>query len=806
MAKALATVEPCTAGAELSHAVGLRSFRTTPLAAAIFAVLNPVTSIAQEQQQDTRLEEVIVTATRRESNLQEVPQSITVFSTEDIQRQAFQNMQDYIKALPSMNLVNVMPGRNSVIMRGVSTGSAEYRTDSQVAVYLDEQPMTSISQQVDVRMIDIARIESLPGPQGTLFGSSSQSGTLRIITNKPDPSGFSAQVEGVLGTTKGGEESYDLNGWLNIPLIEDKLSMRVVGFTASEGGYVDNVLGMDLAGIGDNADVVEDDWNDYETNGGRLQALWTISDKWEVLGSFIAQNSEAKGTWESDPAVGDYKIVRFFDEYREDDWYQTSLTVTGDLGFAELSLTASDFSRDINYEWDNMMYEQWRTAYYGSYYPLYDTDYSNGSIFNWQGQERYSFEARLTSQGESQLQWMVGAFYEDVYDWWFYGALVPDLPSTDAWTAAQYYAYLAANYYGYDVQYPLSPTDIYYQNTYDKDIKQTAVFGEVTYNLTDNWDITGGIRWFEYDREQFDIYEVPAGLPVYGSWDTGGLQTSEGVANDTVLKFNTRYHLNDDRMMYFTFSEGFRLGGNNSQRAASTGQIPSIYGPDTLTNYEAGLKSEWLNNRVQLNVSLFYMEWDDIQINDRAENGPWWVTGTVNAGAAETKGAEVNARMFITDGLLLEGSVFVADPEFSSTFVKQDGDVIEKGMTMPNSPERKYWAALQYTIPAVDLVNGDVWFRYDTSYQSETYNSLTNVVQRDPTGIIPSSISANFQVGAALESEWEISLMVRNVWDRKNVSWLSTPLYGELFNDLRFNESRSLQKPRTLSLTVRKSF
>ncbi|HEX5766332.1 MAG TPA: TonB-dependent receptor plug domain-containing protein, partial [Woeseiaceae bacterium] len=135
----------------------------TPLAAAIFAVLNPVTSLAQEQQQEQGLEEVIVTATRRESNLQEVPQSITVFSTEDIQRQAFQNMQDYIKALPSMNLVNVMPGRNSVIMRGVSTGSAEYRTDSQVAVYLDEQPMTSISQQVDVRMIDVARIESLPG-------------------------------------------------------------------------------------------------------------------------------------------------------------------------------------------------------------------------------------------------------------------------------------------------------------------------------------------------------------------------------------------------------------------------------------------------------------------------------------------------------------------------------------------------------------------------------------------------------------------------------------------------------------------
>src|SRR5690606_24926205 len=198
--------------------------------------------------------------------------------------------------------------------------------------------------------------------------------------------------------------------------------------------------------------------------------------------SELAQNSKAVSTWESDPAVGAYKITRFFDEYREDDWYQASMTLKGDLGFAELSLTASDFDRDINYEWDNMMYEQWRTAYYGSYYPLYDTDYTNGSIFNWQGQERYSFEARLTSQGESRLQWMAGAFYEDVYDWWFYGALNSELTSTDAWAAAQAYAYLASVYYGYDVQYPLPPTDIYYQNTYDKEIKQTAVFGEVTYN------------------------------------------------------------------------------------------------------------------------------------------------------------------------------------------------------------------------------------------------------------------------------------------------------------------------------------
>ena len=775
----------------------------TPLAAAVVAALTPAGAALAQQSQG--LEEIVVTATRRETSLQDVPQSITAFSTADIQRQAFQNMHDYIQALPSMNLVGVMPGRNSVIMRGISTGSSEYRTDSQVAVYLDEQPMTSISQQVDVRMVDIARIESLPGPQGTLFGSSSQSGTLRIITNKPDHAGLSGQVEAVAATTKGGEASYDLNAWMNIPLIDETLSIRAVAFTASEGGYVDNILGTDLSGSGDNADVVEDDWNDYDVNGGRLVALWTVNDDWDVLASFILQNSTAHGTWESDPELGDYKITRFFDEYREDDWYQSALTVTGDLGFAELSFTAADFNRDINYEWDNMMYEQWRTAYYGPYFPLYDTDYSNGTTFNWQGQERYSFEARLTSQGESRLQWMVGAFYESVYDWWFYGALVPGLTSTDAWDAAQAYAayYSGA---GYDVQYPLPPTDIYYQETFDKKIKQTAVFGEVTWNLTDQWDVTGGLRWFEYDRREFDILEVPKGLPVSGSYDIGGRLDSSGVSNDTVMKFSTRYHFDDDRMVYLLYSEGFRLGGNNSQRAAATGLVPLNYGPDKLMNYEGGLKSEWLDNRLQLNVSLFHMVWDDIQVNADIDDAPWWLGGTLNAGKATSTGAEINGTWYVTDNLQFEASAFLADAEFAETFMTQDGDTIPEGTSMPHSPERKLWAAVQYTVPNLDFVDGELWLRYDTSYQSESYDTWGYAIDRDPEGIVPSSISANFQVGMQLANDLGISLMVRNVWDRRNVNFLSNYGYGEFFGDPRYNAITALEKPRTISLTLRKGF
>jgi len=597
--------------------------RMTPLAAAVFAVLYPAAAaLAQQAPADaTKLEQVVVTATRRNENLQDVAQSITAISTEDIEKQAFQNLPDVIGALPSVNIVNSMPGRSSVQIRGISAGSDEYRLDSQVAIYLDDQPMTSISQQVDVRLIDIARIEVLSGPQGTLFGSSSQSGTLRYITNKPEPSGFSSQLDLEVGTTKGGEESYNVSGWVNIP-ITDNLAVRATGYYTKEGGYVDNVLGLTLmaaaqGGKRNNANVVEKDWNDYSTAGGRIAARWTINPEWEATLSLIQQSSAADGAWETDPYLGDNKITRFFDEYRDDDWYQASMTIKGDLGFAELSVTASYFDRKIKYEWDNMTYDQWRSssAQQGFKYAIYDTDLTFGTTYNDQKQNRWAYEVRLTSQGDSRFQWMAGAFYEDVWDWWDYGTKNLRLTKTTAWDAAQFYASQANPKYG--IESPLPETNIYYSNIYAKTIKQKALFGEMTYALTDRWSATVGARWFEYDRQELDIYQFPNGLPPYDSDETDppgcgcygpdGRNERSGKDSEHVIKLATEFHFDDERMAYFLFSEGFRLGGSNGPRAASTGVVPLEYAPDTLKNYELGLKSRWMDNRLQLNGALFYM-------------------------------------------------------------------------------------------------------------------------------------------------------------------------------------------------------
>jgi len=802
----------------------------TPLAAAIFATLYPAAQgLAQEQppakHDPTRLEPVTVTATRRSENLQDVAQSVTALSTEFIEKQALTNMYDLVGALPSVNSVSYIPGQNTIVMRGIATGTGEFRIDSLVSVYLDDQPMTAISQQPDVRLVDIERIEALPGPQGTLFGSSSEAGTLHYVTNKPNVAGYSSEFAAEIGTTKGGDPSYDVSGWVNIPL-SDNFAMRAVGFWSEEGGYVDNVLGTDLMGFKTNADVAENNQNVYRTTGGRLSGLWTINPNWNLLLTGIYQRGDTSGTWETDPFLGNNKVTRFYDEWRDDEWYTTAATLKGDLGFAELSLTASYFSRRMDYQWDNTNYSQYKTVYwtsgsYPAYYALYDTGALHSTTPNFQKQNRYSYEARLTSQSDSKLKWMAGAFFEDVYDWWQYGALTPGLENTVAWEEANRQACDVINDPAL-AACPLAPTDWYYFNKYHNDVQQLAFFGEMTYNLTDNWSVTGGARWFQYDRNSFDQYQVPRGLPVSSDPEANGLIT-KSTDSDTTFKFATEYHFNPDVMVYALYSEGFRLGGKNAQRAVDTGLIPATYGPDYLSNYEAGIKSEWLDHRLLLNLSGFLMKWDDIQqritSTSLSDSGAFWIEGNFNAGDAEQKGVEFNGQWLATERLNLQWSVFLASPEFTKDVPNPNSSsgtlLTGKGWTMPISPKEKYWASIEYTFPRF-VATGDLWTSFSYSHQGKVWDSLTAIRNHnsdDPEDVadsldflIPELRYATFQVGFTSDTGWSSALVVRNVFDEDGYSYLSSTSYGDIFGDPRFHHIRNLQRPLSYYLNFTKKW
>lgn len=817
-----------------SNLVKSTAFSLTPLAAAVASVLYPVNALAQDT---GGLEEVVVTATKRELDLQDVAQSISAFTEEDIKRLRLDSMEDYVRALPSVYMQATKPGRNQLVMRGISTGSDQFRTDSQVAVYLDEQPMTSISQQVGPNSVDLERIESLPGPQGTLFGSSSQTGTIRMITNKPDFDGVYGNLEASIANTRGGDNSYEGSAVLNLPLVDDVLALRLVGYSKSHGGFVDNVLGSSLKGNFDNADVVEEDFNKWSLQGGRAALKWNISEGWQALFSIITERNESDGSWESDPYLGDFKITRFVDEYRDEDWYSSAITIDGDVGFADLSMTYAHFDREIAYELDRNTYSQQRDRYnfglyqelynaydpnYANYnnFPLYYNNYLPASIINDQSQERDSIEIRLTSKTDkdARFHWVVGAYYEDVYDEWFYYTHVPGFAGTTAFAAANAYAYYNAAYND-AIQYPLAPTDIGYSNTLDRTVEQLAVFGEFDFDITEKLTLTAGARWAEFERNEFENFQFPQGLPGFaagnspgfsGGFETDGSFNGVGEDSDTIYKLGGRYQIDDDKMIYALYSQGFRLGGQNSQRAAATGLVPQQYDPDFLDNYEIGLKSQWLGNALQVNLSAFFMEWSDYQSETFGINGTWWLNGKVNGEGAETTGIEVAAEWQVSDRLYLSMSLFAASPEFAGDFYDPNDPssiVTRDGMPMPGSPERKAFLGVDYNIP--NIAGGMLSLHYDIAYQSETWNSTGSILSNDRSGLIDSWDYSNFSVAYEPNNgNWWATLFVENLFDQRTYSWVDNFDNGaaDLFGDPRWHNVRNIDRPRTIWLTLNYSF
>jgi iron complex outermembrane receptor protein len=853
-----------------------------PLTAAVLSALYPTTqAVAQDQDDEFALEEIVVTATKRSMTIQAVPQSIIAFSTAEIERRGMLDMADIASNLPSITLSSSRAGRNELVYRGISNGGSWF-LDSQVAMYLDEMPMTMSTTQLDPRMVDIARVESLPGPQGTLFGSSSQAGTLRIVTNRPETDAFSGEISTELKSTDGGEESYDINGWINIP-VSDNFAVRVVGYKLKEGGYIDNVystaphsvcvagrpLGPDhdyycdtdpsvyaigpfnpvdnqgylTSPIQDNAEFVEDDFNDYEMTGARISALWNINEDWDAILTVMNQDSKTTGVWFSDTAIGDYKVARFSDEWRKDDWTTTSLTITGDLGFAELTNSFGYADRVQSYQFDNTHYEPWHTrlkgqywsawanyvaywdyVYYGTpipqynYYDKYDTDYNGGVYVSLQDSDRITNELRLTSTTDSRFQWMVGVFYENFKDGWDDNGIIQNLENTKHWAYTQWRTCDLQNQ-GYPTECPLTfpENSSWYRSNYRRDRSQIAAFGQIDYDLTDDLRFTFGMRWFEFDRYTVYDRQWPPGLPVEAILlEDEAASIEDGKESDTTFKVGLSYNLTDDKMVYALFSQGFRLGGKNNPKAVRENFVPDLYEPDLLNNYEIGLKSEWMNGRMVLNATVFYLDWDDIQLSFSSDqSGLWWLRGQGNGAGGENTGAELDLIWQATDRLLLNFNGYTGNPEYVADYINQEGtQLLTKGTKMPDSARHKITLAADYRMP--DVFGGEMWFRYDYQWQSEMFSSLSRADEANPNSpdYVPGSDydvdsfhKSNFQIGWEKES-WTARLMVRNLTNERanTYTFRGTGWYAEYWGHTGFGDQHTLARPRTISLKLTKRF
>ena len=743
------------------------------------------------------LQEVIVTATRRAERLQDIPESITAFDSQAIAIRGLQQMDDYARLVPGLAISEREPGGTTIVFRGVTTSGLQFGSVSSSGLYLDEQPITQSGRSPDPRLIDIERVEALRGPQGTLYGASSQSGTLRVITNKADPKGFDAWADAELSSTSGGGISHDLSAMVNVPLVQDKLAVRLVGFSTEDAGFIDRVLSDSAGGTYNNADVADKDVNTIKTTGARASLRWDATDNVNATLAVVFQDVEADGHGDITRGAGDLNQVRFEDESLDDKWYQLGLTINAGLPFADLVVSGSYFDRDFRYEADATDYEfafNQNAIYYDT--PIYDFGGDpRGFATNHEKTHISTVEARLSSRTDSgsRWAWIAGAFYsketgKTEFDSYVRGyENTPSFEYFDAYEQA-----LTGN--------PLAPTERWFLGRYDTELDQTAIFGELSFDVTDNFTITAGGRWFDYDRKFGQIQEQPEGFSGFSRLDGNQKNSEDG----TVSKLNFTYKLDSDRLVYATYSEGFRVGGSNPLKPASA--LPRDYKSDELKNYELGLKSEWLDHRLRLNVSAYYMKWDNFSVQVEDPQPAVFQLGFVNLPTAEIKGVETELAVTLNQQWQLDAALSYNDATTAraSTLSVTDEDgnefafAVRDGARLPISPDWSGSLGLEFR-PDTRLMQAQPFARFDWSYTGASVNSLEgieSVVSGNPVQRQEAYQIGNLRFG--LESErWTGSIFVNNLWDER----------AQLFFNNRWKEPRqAVNRPRTVGIQLHYNF
>ena len=346
-------------------------WKALPLAAAVLACM-PAAHAADTSDVAT-LEEVVVTAQKRTENLQDVPISIQALGTQKLEELHVTNFDDYVKYLPSVSFQSGGPSFEHTYIRGVVSGGDGNHSGSlpSVGMYLDEQPVTTIDGNLDIHIYDIQRVEVLNGPQGTLYGASSESGTIRIITNKPDPSGFAAGYDIEGNTVDHGGQGYTVEGFVNIPS-SGIAAVRLVGWDEHKAGYIDNVPGSVVFPTGNipfnNAALVKKDFNDVDTRGGRAALKVDLNDRWTITPTIMGQDTQVNGNFAYNPAVGDLQIQQYFPETTHDSWVQSSLTVEGKISNFDIVYAGAYLSRNTHESSDYTDYSLYYDKAYGAYF------------------------------------------------------------------------------------------------------------------------------------------------------------------------------------------------------------------------------------------------------------------------------------------------------------------------------------------------------------------------------------------------------------------------------------------------------
>jgi iron complex outermembrane receptor protein len=760
----------------------------TPVASAVLLALASPSVSAQQQTEEgaTALGEVIVTAQKRAESLQNVPISVDALGQEKMEELNVQNFKDYVQFLPSVTMapsIGSGSGFNAVYMRGIATGGDGQATTSQpsVGMYLDEQPITTIQGNLDVHLYDIARIEALAGPQGTLYGASSQAGTIRIITNRPDPSGFASGFSGEINMVDGDDTGFVAEGFVNLPIGENA-ALRVVGWALDEAGWVDNkpatrVYPGNVADPNDdfetnNAEFVEENYNTSNTVGGRAALGVNLGENWTVTPQVMFQRTDQQGSWGDDLdqvlVSGDYAVAHFRPEFTDDEWWQAGLTVEGNIANFDVVYSGNYLDRAVDGAFDYSDYSYWYDSTYtsGFFTDLFfdnngDPINPDAAFSNDDNYTKVSHEIRISTPQDKRVRGLLGFFYQKQYHDFYqeFGRLdgladqmllnrdEPDSP-----------------------QYP----GVVYLNSMDRTDRDQAVFGQIAFDITDQVEMSLGARYFEPEVHVKGFFGFGIGFTEAGWSGTGENQCNLiGVGqadrkdapcvnvdktikeSDSVYRVNVSWKPTDSALLYATWSEGYRPGGINRNPFAGD------YIRDILTNYEIGWKTRFADDRVQLNGAVFHQEWDDIQVSFQGANG---ITQVANGGAAEVDGIEAQLDWLPTDNLRLGLAAAYYDSQLTQDFCDLDdlGNCVfvkaPEGTPLPLTPDFKGNLIARYSFPIGGL---NAYTQGSFNYQTEASSQL-ELADNAIYGDIPSSTFINLAFGVELEKD-TVELFISNV-------------------------------------------
>jgi iron complex outermembrane recepter protein len=721
-------------------------------AGSVGAVLSAPAGMAQNVGSGEVLDTVIVTANKREQELRDVAGSVSAYTGEQLQELGAQSLADYITRLPGVVFNDYQPGVSEIVIRGVAATTYHEQGQAVAGYYINEIPLSEPGWPIvipDVDTFDLERVEVLRGPQGTLFGSASLGGLVNYIAREADPSAFDAAFQTSVGSTRESDDlNYGAKGMVNVPLIADKLAIRAVALERRDAGYVDNLR------------TAREDSNDLTTTGARLSAVFTPTEATQASWLSLYQETDLEDqTYVTIPTL---TRDTYAPEPHTTEMLLHSLRLDQDLGFANLTVLGALADKESRIVFD----------YTNSFGPTYLA--GNPTIgFGDAESDSRNFEVRLGSIGESRLGWLVGAMY-----------LESDKDSIDNIGQQGAAAYIDANpaLFNGAPGAVLAPGDIFDRYLVNRTDEEVALFGELSFQLSEAWSLAAGGRLFEAKSEN-RVSRLPGiSYPAGNSFAEN--KKDDGFTPKVTLTFKPH----EDLMLYGLYSEGFRVGGANPNPPDATGAARA-YDSDSVKNYELGVRSTLADGVLQLDATAFHIDWEDIQV--RLFTIPGFFAYVTNAGGAEIDGVEFTGTVNVSRNFEFQTNVSYVDAR-TSEFVPDTfapGGGYAQGTTLPGSSEWTISNSLAFGFEGVALAPR---FVLAHRYLSEAPVAFSGTNQKGDFHVV--DVRGSVTLGENLG----VSVFLNNALDEYGV--LNAP-FADFGTPLG-----SVLRPRTVGLTVDWSF